>query len=73
MFLLFHFTIGIKIKQLNYELEKMQSKENIEIFKDKVRNELKNALKKDNYLDPEDAKLISDFINKLQKEVSNQN
>tara|TARA_B100000700_G_C15033632_1_gene851722 strand:+ start:1174 stop:1431 length:258 start_codon:yes stop_codon:yes gene_type:complete len=73
IFLLFHFTIGVKIKQLSHELEKMQSKENIEVFKNKIRGELKNALEKDKYLDPEDAKLINDFINKLQEELSDQN
>ena len=71
--MLFHFTIGVKIKQLSHELEKMQSKENIEVFKNKIRGELKNALEKDKYLDPEDAKLINDFINKLQEELSDQN
>ena len=39
IFLLFHFTIGVKIKQLSHELEKMQSKENIEVFKNKIYNE----------------------------------
>ena len=73
IFLLFHFTIGVKIKQLSHELEKMQSKENIEVFKNKIRGELKNALEKDKYLDLEDAKLINDFINKLQEELSDQN
>ena len=73
IFLLFHFTIGVKIKQLSHELEKMQSKENMEVFKNKIRGELKNALEKDKYLDPEDAKLINDFINKLQEELSDQN
>ena len=70
IFLLFHFTIGVKIKQLSHELEKMQSKENIEVFKNKIRGELKNALEKDKYLDPEDAKLINDFINKIKQELS---
>ena len=36
IFLLFQITIGIKIKQLNNELEKLQSKENIEVIKNKL-------------------------------------
>ena len=70
VFLLFQLTIGIKIKQLNNELEKLQSKENIEVIKNKLREELRNAVSKENYLSAEDAKLINEFINKLKKELS---
>jgi len=71
LFLLFQLTIGAKIRQLNYELEKFKSQENIENIKDKIRNELKNAISKENYLTQEDATLINKFINKLKKELSN--
>ena len=73
VFLLFQLTFGIKIKQLNSELEKFKSQKNIENMKNKLRDELRNAISKENYLSPEDAKLINDFINKLQKELSNSN
>ena len=71
LFLLFQLTIGAKIRQLNYELEKFKSQENIENIKDKIRDELKNAISKENYLTQEDATLINKFINKLKKELSN--
>ncbi|RZO49670.1 MAG: hypothetical protein EVA76_01265 [Candidatus Pelagibacterales bacterium] len=71
IFILFHITIGAKIKQLNNELAKLKSKENIEIIKDKLRNEIKNAVSQENYLSPDDAKLINEFLNKLKKELSN--
>ena len=70
VFLLFQLTFGIKINQLNTELEKIKSQENIENMKNKLRDELKNAISKKNYLSPDDAKLINDFINKLKKELS---
>ena len=73
VFLLFQLTFGIKIKQLNDELEKFKSQKNIKNMKNKLRDELRNAISKENYLSPEDAKLIIDFINKLQKELSNSN
>jgi len=73
VFLLFQLTFGIKINQLNDELEKFKSQKNIENMKNKLRDELRNAISKENYLSPEDAKLINDFINKLQKELSNSN
>ena len=70
VFVLFQLTFGIKINQLNTELEKIKSQENIENMKNKLRDELKNAISKKNYLSPDDAKLINDFINKLKKELS---
>ena len=57
--------------QRKLELEKFQSKENIENIKEQLRDELRNAVSKENYLSPEDAKLINEFINKLKKELSN--
>ena len=71
IFLLFQLTIGMKLKQLNNELEKLQSKENIDNIKEKIRGELRNAISKENYLSPDDAKLINEFINKIRKELSN--
>ena len=56
IFIIFQLTIGIQIKQLNNKLEEIKSKENIENIKEKLRNELKNAVSKENYLTPEDAK-----------------
>jgi len=71
LFLLFQLTVGAKIKQLKNELEKLKSKENIEIIKNKLREEMKNAVNKENYLSPDDAKLINEFLNKIKKELSN--
>ena len=69
--LLYQLTIGAKLKQLNKELTALKSKKNVEIIKDKLRNELRNAISKENYLSPDDAKLINEFMNKLKKELSN--
>ena len=71
IFILLQLSVGMKIKQLKQELEKLQSKENIENIKEQLRDELRNAVSKENYLSPEDAKLINEFINKLKKELSN--
>ena len=71
LFLLFQLTVGAKIKQLKNELEKLKSKENIEIIKNKLREEMKNAVNKENYLSPDDTKLINEFLNKIKKELSN--
>ena len=71
IFVLFQLTIGVKIKQLENELENFKSKKNIETIKNKLRKEMTSAVKKENYLSPDDAKLISDFLNKLKQELSN--
>ena len=71
IFILFQLTVGAKLNQLDKELSQIRSKENIEIIKNKLREELKNAISKENYLSPDDAKLINEFINKLKKEFSN--
>ena len=73
IFLLFQLTFGMKIKQLNDELEEFKSQKNIQSMKNKLREEPKNAISKENYLSPNDAKLINDFLNKLKKELSNSN
>ena len=71
IFILFQLTVGMKLKQMNNELQKLKSKETIEIIKNKLRKEMKNAINKENYLSPDDAKLINEFINKIEKELSN--
>ena len=71
IFILFQLTFGAKLRQLNKELAELKSKKNIEIIKDKLRDELRYAISKENYLSPDDAKLINEFINKLKKELSN--
>ena len=56
---------------MNNEFQKLKSKETIEIIKNKLRKEMTSAINKENYLNPEDAKLINEFINKIQKELLN--
>ena len=72
IFLLFQLTIGMKIKQFNNDFQKLKSRDNVESIKNKLRSELRNAISKENYLSPDDAKLINEFINKIKKELSEQ-
>ena len=37
---------------------------------DKIREELRRAVKKERYLSQEDAKLINNFLNKIRKELN---
>ncbi len=65
------FTIGAKVKQIQQEIDNFKSKENVEIIKDKIRDEIRNAINKERYLSQEDAQLINNFINKIKADLKN--
>ena len=69
VFLLFEFTIGSKLKLYERNLINILSKQNIESIKQKTKDEMRIAINKDVYLDPKDAKLLYQFIKKIQKEL----
>ena len=48
----------------------MTSKENIELIKNKIREELNNGIKKDKILSSSDAKLLNEFFNKISSEIN---
>ena len=73
IFLLFQLTIGSVIKNYENKIDQYFSKQNLDHVKLKIREEMKNAIKKENYLSPEDAELINKFLKKLQKEIFVQN
>tara|TARA_Y100000590_G_C15600278_1_gene969756 strand:- start:685 stop:951 length:267 start_codon:yes stop_codon:yes gene_type:complete len=68
--LVYEFTIGKKISQFGSKIDSVSSKEGRKETINKLRNEIKRAVKKERYLSQEDAKLISEFINKIQKELN---
>ena len=68
--LVYEFTIGKKISQFGGKVEAISSKEGRKETVNKLREEIKKAVKKDRYLSKEDAKLIGEFITKIQKEIN---
>jgi hypothetical protein len=72
IYLLFQLTIGLVLKKIKEEIYNFKSKENVELIKKKIRSELDYAIKKDKYLDKNDAKLINDFLKKIKNELNNQ-
>ena len=68
--LVYEFTIGKKISQFGSKIDSVSSKEGRKETVNKLRNEIKRAVKKERYLSQEDAKLISEFINKIKKELN---
>ena len=71
IYLLFQLTIGLVVKKIKEEIYNFKSKENVELIKKKIRSELDYAIKKDKYLDENDAKLINDFLKKIKNELNN--
>ena len=69
IYILFQLTIGYTVKKIKVEIYNLKSKENIEFIKNKIRDEINAAIKKDKLLDERDKKLINDFIKKIKKEL----
>ena len=70
-FILFQLTIGVKLKQLNKQIEYIKSNENIQFLKEKIRKELRSATKKEKILNDDDAKLMKLFLEKINVEINN--
>ena len=68
--LVYEFTIGKKISQFGGKVDAVTSKEGRKETVNKLREEIKKAVKKERYLSKEDAKLINEFILKIQKELN---
>ena len=68
-FIFYKLTIGLTIKEIKSEIDFLVSKENVEYVKNKIRNEIKSAEKKDRYISDEDAILINKFINKIKSDL----
>ena len=67
--LIYDFTISKQIKQLTSQSDILLSKEGRKEGVEKLREEIKKAIKKEQYLSKEDAKLINQFIKKIMGEL----
>ena len=67
--LIFEFTIGNKISQIYDKVDGISSKKGRADSVDKLRKEIKKAIKKERYLSKEDAKLLNQFFTKISKEI----
>ena len=63
--MIYEFTIGKQISQFQGKVETITSKEGRKETINKLREEIKRAVKKERYLSKEDAKLIGEFISKI--------
>lgn len=70
IFILYQLTIGYTIKKIQQKFYSINVKEQSEFIKDKLREEIKNTLKKDEILTKEDAILIKKFYLKILSEIN---
>ena len=68
-FVIYQITIGATINKVKKNISYLSSDENKNLIKNKIRKELKSAIKKDDYLNAEDAELIKKFFNKIKLEL----
>ena len=74
LFLLaFHFSINYVVKMAKQEIGNTISKENVELLKSKIKEEMSNALKKDIIIKKEDANLINKFLDKIIADLNDKN
>ena len=70
LFILYQLTIGYTVKKFEQKFYAINIKEQSEFIKDKLREEIKNNLKKENILDKDDAVLIKKFYLKILGEIN---
>lgn len=73
IYILFQLTIGLFVKEVKKNISKFSSSENISIVKDKIREEIENGIKKEKILNESDSVLLKKFIEKISKEINNNN
>ena len=71
--LIYEFTIGKQINKYTDKLNTISSKEGRKESVIKIKEEIKKGIKKERYLSKEDAKLINQFLKKIQKELAEAN
>ena len=57
----FHFSFSYVIKKSKSEINNLISKDKLEVLKNKIREEMKSATVKDDYINKEDAVLLNKF------------
>ena len=67
--LVFEFTIGRRFNQINDKIDSFYTKEGRKEMVTSLKNEIKKANEKENYLDEEERILIKTFFSKIKKEL----
>ena len=70
MFILYQFTIGKKIEYYEHKLKNLTTDQGRESIRNKVREELKKGINKEQILNTEDKELLKKIFTKIQKELN---
>ena len=65
----FHFSFSYVIKKSKSEINNFISKDKLELLKNKIREEIKSATVKDDYINKEDAILLNKFLDKIKSDL----
>jgi len=68
IYILYQFTIGIKINSYEHNLKKLTNDQGREEIRNIIRKELRKANEKDQILATEDREILKKFISKIQEE-----
>ena len=69
-YLLFQFTVGLKLREYENKLENLlYNKQAREQIIEKIKGEIESANQKENIFTDEESDLLSNFINKIRKEL----
>ena len=70
IYLLFQFTVGLKLREYENKLENLlYNKQAREQIIEKIKGEIESANQKENIFTNEESELLSNFINKIRKEL----
>ena len=70
LYVLFEFTIGSRLDYYQGKIDTFSNKENRDELVVKIKEEMRKAIEKEDYLTEEERYLIVNFIRKIQKELS---
>ena len=65
----FHFSFSYVFKKSKSEINNLISKDKLEVLKNKIREEMKSATVKDDYINKEDAVLLNKFLDKIKSDL----
>ena len=72
-YLFFELTIGSRIDEITNKINIFTDNQSRILAKEKLKDELKKAVEKENYFTEEERLLISNFIKKIKKELDLEN
>ena len=70
LLILYQLTIGRKIADYEHKLINLTTDQGRELIRNKIRDEIKKAIEKDQILKPEDREILKQFITKIQNELN---